>query len=108
MVTCGNRGFWHLHDRPNVRFVTCGSPSGHPHPDFSDGGVEGERAWPCCHAIMHRRAMAAVFLSLIGSLRFTFRTRADLVGACAEDRAQCAEQTSEQREHDGMMQEVDD
>ena len=51
----------------------CPSPSGHPHHLFSEGGDNGQRAWLGRPAIMHNRAMVALFLSLIGALRSAFR-----------------------------------
>jgi len=57
---------------------------------------------------MHHRAMADLLLSLMGSLRSVLRTRADLVGARAEDLERCTGQAPEQWAHGGMMHEGDD
>src|SRR5450759_2973494 len=56
----------------------CGSPRGHPHPQFPDGDDDGECAWPCRPGLMHHRAMVDLFLSLLGALRSAFRSRASL------------------------------
>jgi hypothetical protein len=69
----------------------CGSPGIHPRALFPDGDFDGERAWPCCLAIMQHRSMADLFLSLIDSLRCSLRTRANRVVARVADQALRAE-----------------